>query len=343
MAKKIDKKAGSLAYNRLDMQISQVLHLALEFYDSLNYLFILDYYDDIALFDDESNNGVVSYYQMKTSENTITLNTVLSERWIDKLYAHLSEPNVFVKELGLITNCNVKMDKAILSAEKTRLMEIDSRNVNKIKQDIATRNSIPVGAVDLTKFVHMRTTLSIDRHRDIVEKETSDFLFDRFPQIKMQTVKTIFLSIMSLLNQKQSYESLSNNAEYCEVKNKKGFSKNIFEKIIDMPIKIRIPEYGQVRDVARIPDNDNEAAALAYTYILTDNNVNSEKYISTFDELDKIISYNPINESENSWQYAKRCRNLFSFKLPDAFFLYNNSLYIEVLVICILISRGEVM
>ena len=59
MVKKIDRKAGSLSYNRLDMQISQVLHLAIELYDSLDYLFVLDFYDDIALFDNENYNGVV--------------------------------------------------------------------------------------------------------------------------------------------------------------------------------------------------------------------------------------------------------------------------------------------
>jgi len=33
-------RSGSIAYNRLDMQISQVFHLAIELYDSLDFLFI---------------------------------------------------------------------------------------------------------------------------------------------------------------------------------------------------------------------------------------------------------------------------------------------------------------
>ena len=46
----LDKKSGSLAYNRFEMQISQTLHMAIELYSNLNYLLVLDHYDDITLF-----------------------------------------------------------------------------------------------------------------------------------------------------------------------------------------------------------------------------------------------------------------------------------------------------
>ena len=36
----LDKRSGSLAYNRLDMQVSQVFHLAIELYDASNYLML---------------------------------------------------------------------------------------------------------------------------------------------------------------------------------------------------------------------------------------------------------------------------------------------------------------
>ena len=35
----IDTTAGSRAYNRLDMQVSQTLQMAIELYDNMNYLF----------------------------------------------------------------------------------------------------------------------------------------------------------------------------------------------------------------------------------------------------------------------------------------------------------------
>ena len=42
----VDTGSGSMSFNRFEMQISQTLHMAIELYDSLDYLLILDYYDD---------------------------------------------------------------------------------------------------------------------------------------------------------------------------------------------------------------------------------------------------------------------------------------------------------
>lgn len=82
----IDKKSGSLAYNRFEMQISQALHMAIELYPNLNYLLVLDHYDDITLFDDDVLPETVSYYQMKTSEDSISIDTAISEDWIATVY-----------------------------------------------------------------------------------------------------------------------------------------------------------------------------------------------------------------------------------------------------------------
>ena len=61
--------------------------MAIELFDTLNYLLVLDYYDDITLFEDDDNPDTVSYYQMKTNEESISINTAISENWLEKLYA----------------------------------------------------------------------------------------------------------------------------------------------------------------------------------------------------------------------------------------------------------------
>lgn len=113
---KVDTAAGSCSYNRLDMQVSQTLHMAIELYDSLNYLLILDHYDDITLFDLDADPLVVSYYQMKTSEDTITIDSAISEDWLAKLYAQFNRPEGWlVKELGLITNTPLEVSYKVIS------------------------------------------------------------------------------------------------------------------------------------------------------------------------------------------------------------------------------------
>lgn len=47
----------------------------------------------------------MSYYQLKTSDGIITIDSAINENWIAKLYAQLSRPEGWlVRELGLITN-----------------------------------------------------------------------------------------------------------------------------------------------------------------------------------------------------------------------------------------------
>ena len=100
-----DITAGSRSFNRFEMQVSQVLHMAIDLYENLNYLFILDHYDDITLFDLDADPLVVSYYQMKTSDGSITIDSAISGNWIAKLYNQINRPKDWlVKELGLITN-----------------------------------------------------------------------------------------------------------------------------------------------------------------------------------------------------------------------------------------------
>ena len=227
----LDKKSGSLAYNRFEMQISQTLHMAIELYSNLNYLLVLDHYDDITLFDDDVTPETVSYYQMKTSEDSISIDTAISEAWVAKLYEQLSNPQWIIKELGLITNCPLKVsvkfkgddgkthsEERKYTAERTPFQSFNPYMVNKLKQDIAQRKGISANDVDLSKFVHMRTTLSIPKHHEIVEQEMTDFLQKKYPRITVEAAKTIFGAMMELLTHCQSCESLDEDAEFSEVR-----------------------------------------------------------------------------------------------------------------------------
>ena len=55
--------------------------------------------------------------------------------------------------------------------------------LEKIKADISSKCGISPEKVDLSKFAHLRTTITIERHKDIVEKEIEDFLYGKYPRI----------------------------------------------------------------------------------------------------------------------------------------------------------------
>lgn len=347
----IDKGSGSLSYNRYEMQVSQTLHMAIELYDTLDYLLVLDYYDDITLFETDDNPEYVSYFQMKTSEDSISISTAISQDWLIKLYEHLEDPTWIVKELGLITNSPLKAvvetkdidgkkknKTEVYKSDKTSFMTFNDETINKIKTDIAKKKKINIEDVDLSKFVHMRTTLSISSHKEIVEKEMSDFLYKKYPRLTVDTVKTIYSTMMDLLTKRQQYENLSENASYEDVKKFKSLSKSDFSRVIDESIMISIPEFYEIDRIAKFSDELKADAALQYTQILSDSNTNSSSFTRVFKKIRELNYMVPLKKEENAWEYVNRICDLL-YENDNKIQLIYNRLYICVLSLCIFINE----
>ena len=343
----VDTKAGSLAYNRFEMQVSQTLHMAIELYSDLNYLLVLDHYDDITLFDDDVSPETVSYYQMKTSEDSISIDTAISEEWVAKLYEQLSDPEWVVKELGLITNCPLKVsvktkdddgkqhsEEKKYTAEKTPFLSFNPIMVNKIKTDIAKRKGISVNEVDLSKFVHMRTTLSIPKHREIVEQEMSSFLQGQYPRITVEAAKTVFGAMMDLLSRRQSYEALDKNASFVEVRQKKGVSRSDFSRIIEESMYISIPTFQEIEGWMGYLEEEKPTAALEYTKILPDVQSKSESFAVLYRQVRSVCQSNPKHDEESVKDYCDRVYGVLPCRNP----IYNKT-YVGILVVSILINE----
>ena len=92
----------------------------------------------------------------------------------------------------------------------------------------------------------MRTTLSIPKHREIVEQEMGSFLQQQYPKITVDSVKTIYCTMMTLLAKRQSYELLDKDAPLSVVRSKKGMSKSDFTRVIDEAMLISIPPFEEI-------------------------------------------------------------------------------------------------
>lgn len=346
----VDTRAGSMAYNRFEMQISQTLHMAIELFDTLNYLLILDYYDDITLFEDDDNPDTVSYYQMKTNDESISISTAISENWLEKLYAQLERPEWIVKELGLITNCPLKITttykdekgknktkKDLLTSPRTPFTDFNLDTVKKIKNDIATKRGINAADVDLSKFIHIRTTLSISNHKEVVENEMGNFLYGKYPKISIDSVKTIYATILELMTRRQQYELLPDNASYEEVRRNKGVSKKDFSRIIETAMSISIPPFDEILSIVDLSEEKYQAS-FEYTRIMADSQKKLELFSKIFKRLSIIQENEKKNHNETAWQYANRMCDLLYIELPNIELIYNR-MYICVLSICILINE----
>lgn len=356
MAKKsiiADTTAGSRSFNRFEMQVSQVLHMAIEMYDNLNYLFILDHYDDITLFDLDASPLAVSYYQLKTSDRTITIDSAITENWIAKLYAQLNRPEDWlVKELGLITNVPLELKYKIISEKKQKLDRIENLVAehtpfsklnpvvqNRIRADIAQKFGIKPEEVDLSKFAHLRTTLSVTSHKDLAEKEMSDFLFDKYPRITVETVKGIYAAMIELLSRRQSYETMAEDAELEEVWKHKGITKNDFTRVINQTILISIPEYADVENLLSPKEEDKAQVSLAYVTIATDSNKRGNQPLyELFTLTQEAIATNPYDGSSSVWDYCQEISDGIKKGNPLLCAPYDN-FYIPVLITCLLINE----
>lgn len=328
--KNIDVQAGSRTYNRLDMQVSQALHMAIELFEDLNFLLVMDYYDDISIFDDSDNPKSVSYYQMKTSDDTIILSTIISEEWLPKLYSHLNNPEYLIKCLGLITNCPIKLENQMLREEKTFFSNFNEETIKKIKNDISKKMHIDEDDVDLSKFVHIRTTLSILKHKDIAEQELSEMLQKRYPHITVESTKIIFQSIIDMLTKRQKYELLKKNSDFATVKSKKGVSRDDINRTIQMTMLVSIPSFQVIENLIPFTDDDKYKASYEYAKILNDSQKKDEGFYSLLVKIKNIITQFPILKDENYLDYSRRIIRLIPCN-P----IYND-FYIEILIVSIL-------
>lgn len=337
-----DTKSGSLAYNRLEMQVSQAIHMAVEMHQELDYLLVLDHYDDISIFDKEDSPAVVSYYQLKSKEDLIVIDSVVRKKWLPKLYLHLKNETWNVKELGLVTPCVLKVNASqkdgikeqILSCEKTPFGEIDSVMQRKIREDIGEALSIPVDNVDLSKFVHMRTTLTIAEHRNMAEQNLNAFLYKAYPHISLDTAKTIFNTLVELLSQKQRYEGLSEDSDYETVRKNKGVSKNDITRIINSAMMVSIPTFDEITQWSGYQDSEAHELSLAYLQVVTDDQRKNSIQRALFQKTDDFILAYPRKDGENIVDYAKRVHRGIG-NVPPIY----SELYMLVVVTSVMINH----
>lgn len=346
----IDTAAGSRSYNRFDMQISQTLHIAIELYEDINYLLILDHYDDITVFNLDAEPLVVSYYQMKTSENIMTIDSAIEKNWIAKLYAQLNRPdNWLVKELGLITNVplevqykiggNSKIDK--LTAEHTPFTKLNQIVQDRIRTDIAEKFGINQADVDISKFAHLRTTLSITNHRDLTEKEMSDFLYAKYPKITVETVKGIYAAMLDLLSKRQAYETLPSDAEFSEVMKHKGVTRDEFSRVIDQAIVFGMPEFSEVEDYIMPAHKERAKISLAYVTLNGDRiKRNNQSFYTLFTITQNCITNEPYDGKKSIMEYGRTIAEKIREDNPLLCAPYDDY-YVIVLITCLLINSSR--
>lgn len=230
---------------------------------------------------------------------------------------------------------NRKKEK-IYTVDKTPFLNFDPAVVKKIKEDIAKKKGISVEEVDLSKFVHMRTTLSIAKHREIVQQEMNDFLKEKYPSITVEMAKTIFSTMMDLLARRQGCERLNEDAPFIEVKKKKGISKADFSRVITDSMLVSIPRFDEIERVMEYSDDEKYKASYEYTRIMQDLSGKSESFRKLLYCVKDACEKNVRKSEETIRDYCNRLAD----RVTEKNILYNKT-YVSVLICCVLINGWE--
>jgi len=334
---KNDVTGGARAYNRLKMQISQSILFAVEFYTLPEFLIVMDYYDDISIFKGETMENEVCHYQMKTSDNSITLAHIFKEDWLVKLYNHIKSGKFNVEEIGLIITGDIKDgNKKIISNPQTQFNSMEQNIQDKIKEHLAEKCNCPLDEVDFSKFVFIKTELTISSHKKLAEQQFGELLHNINSNIGLGLAKSIFNTLFQLLSDKQAVE-LDEKAEKELVKKHKSFSRKDLKNIIGEHQKIDLPQFKEIEKY--IYQENIDECRKGYLNILDDSRENNGQYYELFDKIRESIK-NLLGNTEvevtipNIINWVKEDIRKIQ---PLNNHVIRNDYYIETLIFCILV------
>lgn len=338
-----DLISGARAYNRLDLQLSQAVLLTIELFPQPNFLVLMDYYDDIVVFDDKNKNANVTFYQVKTKDNdSMSMDTILGKDWLPKLYSHMRNPEFVVKELAFVTNAPITYklndgNRKKLENPKTVLSTIENETQNKIKEKIANVHGITVDEVDLTKFCHIKTTLTIEEHKCIAKQKFTEFLFENVGEhIDGKSINTIFASLIAILTNKQSTE-LQEETDFCEIIKHKGFTKDNLQRIINETLIISLPPFEKIWAIIGGTEEEKREYSIGYSKLLSFQMQSQLVYRAIIDEIQEIYS---TLEGSNFHEKLMDCLTKLS-KTPKYAFAHIADKYPDILLASIEMKKEE--
>lgn len=136
------------------------------------------------------------------------------------------------------------------------------------------------------------------------------------------------------MSERQSYETLSDDADFESVRKYKGVSKNDFTRIIDTAMLVCIPPLEDIVRWSGYQELERKELSLAYLNVVTDEQKKLETQRILFQKVSDCLFQVPRRQAESMLEYANRIRAEMRTIPP----IYDD-LYFMVVVVSILINR----
>lgn len=254
--------SGSIAKNRLTIQLSFAIKIIVDLYSVENFTVFLDCIEDVAVKTVVNGAEKLFLYQVKTKScGDFTLNYIIDKKWFEKLYRHTHEFSGFNYEIALVSNADVKDGQMIFPNERTRIINDivekpntaeDKKRLYRIKKSISDNEGIPIEEVDLSKFYFIKSNLHCDTHKDQALKVFEDFIVSIDQNAELIKTKAYFTALYDTLDSRFNNEINSDATDFDEIVRKKGYTKNEFQQSLAAYMNESIPKNSELYNLLGI-------------------------------------------------------------------------------------------
>lgn len=222
--------SGSITKNRFRMELLWGVSKIIDIHKgNEDYSVIFDFKCDIELHKEQE----LFFYQIKTKKsgnfnenNLCKINKNDKNSILGKLYA-LYSPNYNIK-LAIVCNKPLKIRKKDIDFHQKCFGEIDKDVIDEIKSKLCTE--LNLNSINIDNVFYIFDEMDFQHPEDAIKGK----LISSFEEIKgeePQNPNALYRLVMDTVKEKASYEF--DLYSYDELKNKKGITRNDFDKMLD--------------------------------------------------------------------------------------------------------------
>ena len=335
--------SGSIAKNRLTIQISYAIQLIIDLYSVQDYTVFLDCLEDVAVKVNNENSEKIYLYQIKTkNKSNISLNHVISEKWLEQLYAVSKNFKDFDYESALVVNTDIsEKGQAIFANSKSNFeknliekpdVQDDKKIINRIKQCISESEGISISEVDLSKFFFIKTDLHTTFHKNQALLLFNEFIGRIDSHAELAKVKAFFRVLYDTLDTRFNNEINPKNTDYKEIASKKGYTKEEFISSVKSYMQESIPKNTELFNLLNVRSvGEQKEFSLFRPKFLMDLTNNDEPFKIFIEEINLFVKNSKdVDLLNNCVEYISSKSNISSIykeagyiKFATAYVYYN--------------------
>jgi len=237
----VRERGGSRASNRLTYQTNWAFCLLLDLYTQSNdFMLVLDYHDDVVVYDSSNGKESLKFFQVKTKsgkpwklKELLTRSKKTTHSIWGKLYAHKINFGEQVDSLNFICDGGVKVQKQGSKKEEVhelcRLSDFCWDGIKQVAIALQKEHNLDYSPLIDIETVLRKDCLSISENGTHAKGRFLEFLDNN--SIPTTEVSATFRALTQELQKRSNCESVFSDTD--ELKKKKGFSRAEFTDLLE--------------------------------------------------------------------------------------------------------------